>query len=555
MNDNLYNIISEYSNKGIMVKLRYDNDLKDNIIKETSFLYDDATLSERVYCIKNHITKPLLCPYCSKPRKFYQLDKGYHATCGDKACKSQGIAEANKRHDIPKAMAKLRETYKQRTGYEHNMQNPEFRKQYFDNIEKKTGERYHIASEKSKINREKSMLSKYGTTAVGDLIKNKEVQESIIEKYGSLDNFYKCRGSIIGKSRKENDLNRLIEKLDSLGYEYIDSFYKELSTEYMHIKCKRCGNVFEVTRRMANIYYNIDNKNFCPFCDIKEMLYRSNFEKDVVDYIKSILPNTLILTNKYINKLECDISIPDLKIAIECNGLYWHSELYKDKHYHLDKKKAIEETDYTLLTIWEDDWNFKQDIIKSRLKAKLGVANNKIYARKCIVKQISNKESSEFLNENHLYGNINASIRYGLFYNDELVQVITISKSRKALSKNSNGYELLRMATKKDYIVIGGFSKLINLFKRDYNDSTLYSYVDLSWSNLNGNGYIKAGWKFVKLSENEFWWVNSSVRKPHRENRLKYQKHKISADDSVEKTMHKNKYYRVFGIGNLLMMI
>lgn len=51
----------------------------------------------------------------------------------------KGIGEANKRHDYVKSVQKMKATYKERTGYEHNMQNPEFMQQFFDKREKETG--------------------------------------------------------------------------------------------------------------------------------------------------------------------------------------------------------------------------------------------------------------------------------------------------------------------------------------------------------------------------------------------------------------------------------
>jgi len=65
-----------------------------------------------------------------------------------------------------------------------------------------------------------------------------------------------------------------------------------------------------------------------------------------------------------LNCLELDIYLPEYNVAIEFNGLYWHSELYKEKDYHLNKTLECKKKGVDLLHIFEDDWVFKQDIIK-----------------------------------------------------------------------------------------------------------------------------------------------------------------------------------------------
>lgn len=124
--------LKQYTNKGLMTKLRYDADLKAGIISVTQFLPETTTISERVYCVKNNVTEALACPVCGKPRKFRSLTLGYFATCGDKACQNTqrtvSVTAANKSRDYTESVKKAKATYKERTGYEHNMQNPEFKK-------------------------------------------------------------------------------------------------------------------------------------------------------------------------------------------------------------------------------------------------------------------------------------------------------------------------------------------------------------------------------------------------------------------------------------------
>ena len=120
--------------KRIMLYLRKEENIKD-LIQETSYLPNNISKSERYYCWLNKLKEIPKCPICGKPKMFHKVDKGYFSTCGDKACKSALIAKANKEYprDWKVIQEKMKATYKAKTGYEHNMQNPEFKKQFFDN--------------------------------------------------------------------------------------------------------------------------------------------------------------------------------------------------------------------------------------------------------------------------------------------------------------------------------------------------------------------------------------------------------------------------------------
>ena len=114
------------------------------------------------------------------------------------------------------------------------------------------------------------------------------------------------------------------------------------------------------------------------------MLFRSYFSEILTG-------NRVILDGK-----EIDIYIPEIKLGIEFNGLYWHSEEGgKDSKYHLNKTELCESNGIKLIHIFEDEWLYKKNIVKSRLKNILGLTENKIYARKCEIKEISSRDSKE----------------------------------------------------------------------------------------------------------------------------------------------------------------
>jgi hypothetical protein len=206
-------------------------------------------------------------------------------------------------------------------------------------------------------------------------------------------------------------------------------------------------------------------------------------EIELRQYIKQLLPNENIVFNdrKILNGLELDIYIPNKKIAIEFDGIYYHSELSgnKNKNYHLNKTKICLEKNIQLIHILEDEWINKQSIVKFRLENVLIKRKEKVYyARKCIVKELTRKQKNKFLNNYHLQGTINSTINLGLFKDNELISVISLGKLRKSLGSNSKRgeYELLRYATSK--LVIGGFAKLIKHFIKKYEVKKIITYAD-----------------------------------------------------------------------------
>ena len=203
-------------------------------------------------------------------------------------------------------------------------------------------------------------------------------------------------------------------------------------------------------------------------------------------------------------------------LAFEFNGVYWHNELYKNKNYHLEKTEKCLKQGIQLIHIWEDDWNYKQEIVKSMILNKLGKTHNKIYARKCEIKEINNnKLIKKFLDQNHIQGSIGSFIKMGLFYDNELVSLMTLGKKRKFMNSSSKDgeWELLRFCNKLNTNVIGGASKLFKYFIKKYNPKEIITYADRSYS--NGNLYKQLGFNFLHKTEPNYYYVIDGIRK-HR---------------------------------------
>ena len=253
------------------------------------------------------------------------------------------------------------------------------------------------------------------------------------------------------------------------------------------------------------------------------------------DYIISLNKNTLkkstwnILKNK-----EIDIYIPSLKLGFEFNGNYWHSNLYKNQNYHQEKSLICQEKGINLIHIWEWEWLERQNIIKSLIKSKLGIFDKKIFARKCIIKELNYQEYKNFCNENHLQGECGAKVKLGLFYNDELIQIMSFSKPRFA---NNYEWEIIRECSKLRYCILGGKEKLWKYFLKNFNPSSVISYCD--FSKFTGDSYLKLGFQKERLNKPGFvWWDRNFI---YWRNPSKHQE-------------YKDKYLKIYDCGQLVFV-
>ena len=283
-------------------------------------------------------------------------------------------------------------------------------------------------------------------------------------------------------------------------YEYNDNNYVGTNVK-IGITCKKHG-----------VFYMEPGNHLigqgCPKCAFTY----SKGEKELFDFIKSILGEENVTQhNRGILKgEEIDIYIPSLKFGIEYNGLYWHSEISKGKDYHLNKTIKCNNAGIRLFHIFEDEWLNKKEIVKSMLSSLLVKKNNRIFARKCDIREVEPKEANKFLEDNHIQGKCNSQMRYGLFYNGELLSLMTFGKSRHFVGNNKSEWELLRFCNKISYTIIGGASKLFKYFIQNHSVNEIISYADRRWS--NGDLYDKLGFIQYNKSKPNYYYIIGGKR-------------------------------------------
>lgn len=327
----------------------------------------------------------------------------------------------------------------------------------------------------------------------------------------------------------------MVKKYESSGFELLHTYEEYMNLprpKAFSIRCLECG--YTTTRS--------NHRCKCPKC------YPNSKEQDAItDFIATMVDRSAIVVNdrRTIKPLEIDICVPSMGIGFEYDGFYYH-----DNKDNFNKYEACAAAGVRLIKIFEDEWYHKNEIVLSRIRSVLGSTTEKIYARKCTVREISSKESKEFLERNHIQGSISASIRYGLEYNGRLVSVMTLSKPRY---DKVHDYELIRFASELNVTVVGAASKLFSAFKRNFPDASVISYCDLRYG--SGEVYKKLGFEYTGNTKRGYFWTKGG----NRYNRIGFQKHKLKSilsdfDQSLTESenMFRNGYYKIYDYGSMV---
>lgn len=321
-------------------------------------------------------------------------------------------------------------------------------------------------------------------------------------------------------------------------YDYSETEYINAHTK-VKIICPIHGEFIQTP-------FNHLQNHGCPKCSHPV----SKWEKDIYDFISSLGVECEQTNRTILGGKEIDIYVPKFSVGIECDGLRWHNELYRDKNYHLNKTNECAENGVRLIHIFEDEWLFKKDIWKSMLKNMFGLIDTKVYARKCEIRVVPPHDAREFLDNNHIQGYSNSKINYGLYYNDELISLMTFGIPRINMGgkKEEGCYELVRFCNKLDLNVVGGASKLFNHFIKENNPNEIISYSDKRWS--LGNLYRILGFIHDHDSKPNYYYVDGIERK----NRFGFRKSILIKEGydfkkSEHDIMLEREIYRIYDCG------
>lgn len=385
------------------------------------------------------------------------------------------------------------------------------------------------------------------------VLKNRGAFNQYMYRHNENNALY-CKGCQITKTKLENSADRMQTDKDKLlnctfvkGQEWKGANYEDENGENVHrrfrikykFKCNLCNKIFEESFPCGD-----EHPIMCPDCYPDPLTTSSSDEKELYAFINDNYKGKILKNDRsVVYPQELDLYLPDLKLAFEYDGIYWHSDRMKDKNYHLNKTKACENKGIRLIHIFGDEWKSNKDIIKGLIKEALGLYDRSIDVNECVVKDVSKNEEIKFLEENHYLGFHASTMAKGLYHNNELVSLISFIKPN--LNKNYD-WELVRFTNKLGYKIEGSFDKLI----KEKPEGKILIYLDRS--KFTGDFYREKGFKELKILYPSYFYVKHNKRYSWRNfpKASLIKDHPEYSDLTEYQIMDKLGYFRIWDCGN-----
>lgn len=477
-------ILSEKLQSSLHIKGKYsyffskNPDILIELIAQTSFLPEDAPIAQRIWHLRHNNFNIKCCKICNNALKWKKRDDYERKQfCSLQCMGKDDVVKINRKKSIRASHGvenvfqhssvkdKIKITNLEKYGVENVMQNTIVKQLQHDALFKKYGvvNPLHHSTIKERV--KTTNLEKYGVECVfqNDVIKEK-IKNSNLKKYGV--EYRNQRHLAADTLNKLNDCNFLIEQ---------------------HINLKK--TLTQIASELKCDYTTVSRYARDHGIQIIYAYTESTAERELKDFLRMRGIAFTSSDRSIISPYELDIFIESYNIGIEYCGVYWHSEASKENNYHKLKYDLCKQQGIRLITIFEDEWIYRHVIVENKLKHILGISlNERIFARKCEIGTVTIDSKAVFFDINHIQGNGASSINIGLYVGDELVACMGFIKER------FGSYNLSRFATSK--IVVGGFTKLLSHFERQYNPNRIYTFADLRWS--EGDLYYKSGFQLDK---------------------------------------------------------
>ena len=457
------------------------------------------------WCIKNNFNDIPKCKTCGKeiPLKIEFANKRYPEGYVKKYCslKCFNNNPEVKRKASEREKARAKERLEKRKKTIEKLYGTWENRPGKDNLKKASEKlKEEIIKEKRKIKTIKTNVKKYGKEWPAQTEEFQEKrQKTNISKYGVKNPIilYGDKGREIYKKevifKKYNFNDEKIKNWDNKEF-WIKNFI--LNDK---INIKKALDYFKINNYMVvyNHFKNLLDEDFYKYST------RSQYEEEIYEFLKSIYSGEVIRNDKkVIAPYELDFFVPEKKLAIEFDGLFWHSQgliNLRDidfKFYHLEKTKACEAKDINLLHIFENEWldPIKQDIWKSIIGYKLGIVKQRYFARKLKIFTVDNKIANNFFELNHIQGAAPSKVRLAL--TDGNYQVISMMTFAKPRYNKDYEWELIRFASLKYSSCVGCAQKLFKYFIKVYKPKNIISYANRRFAFSKRNLYLSLGFKF-----------------------------------------------------------
>jgi hypothetical protein len=420
---------------------------------------------------------------------------------------------------------KITATNLQRYGVKHALQNLEILKKAQDTTKERYGASSYLQTKDGLERVQKTNLEKYGFKTP---MKNEEVKE-------------KARNTNLERYEFPSYLAtpecREISKNIFLGKYGVDNYAKtdEFKVKIKEIFKKKYGvGHYSQTAAFKDKYYKTCLEKYGVSNALLLKRPYGKKQQEIRDWLNSY-GNNFESNYDILSGKEIDLFDTNHKLGIEYCGLYWHTEFSPQprlKTYHFDKHTRCKEHNVQLITIFEDEWEHKQDICKSILLHKTGKSKERIFAKHCCIKEVTREDCNNFCLENHLLGKSRFSlIRFGLYFNDKLVGIVSLGSHHRQ-NKKEKELVLDRLCFAKNVNIVGGASKLFKQsikWCKENNINSLISWSDNRWS--DGKIYLTLGFVLDKELPPDYSYVDLKTKQ--RKSKQSQKKNKAARESGL----------------------
>lgn len=312
------------------------------------------------------------------------------------------------------------------------------------------------------------------------------------------------RMQISSRKRWDNDENKVSATIKARKCAYAKYGGNPMSDPDIKLKHKQSIEAFWKSDKSKEVIEKIRKTNLEKY-GATSFVHSDEYVKD--NQYKSAAENEIMALFSEYNAhkrrkdgVELDIYIPELRLAIEYNGAYWHSEIFRPIDYHVKKTEYCELQGIKLIQIFDHEWAVRKQQITDFLVSKKGNLP-KVGARKCSISIISDKEAQTFADKYHIQGGSRGSILcLGLIYNGELVSVCIFGKHHRQYKK----IVLKRFVSKNNILVVGGLAKLSKAAS-EILKSDIITWADRRIT--DGASYKKAGWEPEEILPPDYFYI------------------------------------------------
>jgi len=356
------------------------------IENKSKMLPEHASVAERCYVALNG-PEETICKHGQR-RSFASVLEGYHGSCEDNShclCRREDQAEAIRTHHaalseeerrvrverqqktllakygvtnavlIPEAQERRRETSLRKYGADHHMRSKTFREEWEKRFSEKHGATSPGAVGAFQEKARKTNLERYGSEYTVD-----QAREAFAKRHDGLNPFQVPE---IARKVRETMLEKYGVERPLMSEDIRERMREKLIERYAADNVMRVPDVVEKMRQNSLVRYRHGVE-----------LPKSSYETAITGYLESIGVSGVIRGDRqFFRPYEIDILIPDHRLTIEFCGLYWHRDGHvDDKRYHLRKLEEVEKKGFRLITIFEDEWLERPEVVKSRLRHACG---------------------------------------------------------------------------------------------------------------------------------------------------------------------------------------